>query len=161
LTLFEIRLTGSLLRMSGICARVGEEGSDAVLVVDERLAPGLEHCLLKRRDAGQPGQDQIHDDGGDQADPAQGPGPRQVDGDDWIRDPTQPFEDIVGMTRQAPQAPIHDLAVVGGIGLEGLHLAVGPALAEDGDQQDGGADKVFRRQPGAGPERGGGDGGAQ
>ena len=48
-----------------------------------------------------------------------------------IGEPAEPFEEVVGMPRPAPQPDVADPALVGGIVAEALDLRVGEGLADD------------------------------
>ena len=65
--------------------------------------------------------------------------------DHGIGQPPEPFEEIIGMARPAPQPDVADPALVGGIGPERLELRIRQRLAGDADQQDQRAQII--RQP--------------
>ena len=74
--------------------------------------------------------------------------------DHGIGQPPEPFEEIIGMARPAPQSDVANPALVGGIGAERLELRIRQRLAGNAGQQDQRAEIVRRPQPVAGNARG-------
>ena len=109
----------------------GEEGAGARLVGAKRVAAAAQHRALQRRNAGDVHQQPVHESRCRQRQPAQRVAAGRVDREQRVGEPAEPFEEIVGMTRPAPQPDIADLAAIGRIAAEAAHLAVGQTLAGD------------------------------
>jgi hypothetical protein len=67
------------------------------------------------------------------------PAPRRGAGEEEVRDPDQPLEEIVGMPAVPPEARVADPARVPRATLEHRELGVGQGLAADGQEPEGGA----------------------
>ena len=66
--------------------------------------------------------------------------------DDGEGDPDEPFEEVVGMPRAAPQADVADLAATGGVGSEPPQLRVGRRLADERDREDREAENILQAE---------------
>src|SRR5262245_52146267 len=121
-----------------------KESTRTQLIVAIALAAGAQQLLLQRRDAGRVNQDPVHEDRRQQRRDTPGVIERQADG--RIGKPAEPFEEVVGMARPAPQPDIADPALVGRIFAECLELRIGQRLAGNANKQEGRAEKIPRTQ---------------
>src|SRR5579863_5206341 len=97
---------------------------------------------LQRRHAGD-----VHKQPIDEERANKGEGPMEVRGRDadrneWVGAPAEPFEKIIGMARQAPEADLAKAAAIGGVGSETRQLSVRDSFADNRDDQDDPADPV-------------------
>jgi len=115
-------------------AEAGRTGSRAQLTVAVARAAVGQHLRSQRGNARDADQDPVHEDRFQQRrDP---PRIMERESDDGIGEPADPFEEIVGMARPAPESGIADLAPVGGISAETLELRIGQRSAADSDCPD-------------------------
>lgn len=68
--------------------------------------------------------------------PAPAPVAGRADSHDCITNPSEPLEEIVGMSRQAPKTDIADLAPIGVVAAKPCQLRIGNAFPDDGDDDD-------------------------
>ena len=95
--------------------RQRDERAGGALVLAVVVAAAFQGLALGVGDAGKPVQEQQHHHRAGQRDPDQWP----VQGEQRVAEPVQPFEEIVGMARVAPQAVPAGLARVGASGIPG------------------------------------------
>ena len=97
----------------GSAARQGPERADPRLVGAERVPAGSQHMRLERRDAGDVHEQPVHEGRPRERQPAPRIAAGEVDGDQRVGDPAEPFEEVVRVARPSPEPGVADLAPVG------------------------------------------------
>ena len=96
-----------------------------MLVAAVGVAAAADGLLLGHGDAGHAKEQIENTCGANDRDPA----PGRAEGEDEECDPDEPFEKVVGMAAEAPEADGADLTFVGGVLFEGGELGVGKGFA--------------------------------
>src|ERR1700743_3646629 len=101
-----------------------KERAGSCLVVAKRLAVALQHVLFERRDAGHMNQQPVHADRSAYGGKAPRIAAADIDREQTVGKPAEPFEEVVGMTRPSPQSLVTDRDFVGGCRAEAAQLRI-------------------------------------
>ena len=91
-------------------------------------------------------QEPIHAGRPDERGPAPRVGAAEIDSEQRVSEPAEPFEEIVRMPRPTPQAGLANPVAVDRIGAEAPQLRIRQPLAGDGRDQDRYAERVLQAQ---------------
>ena len=136
------------IRVIGVVSwRQEEERADTRLILTKLVATAGEHDAFERRDAGAEAQVTNITNRSDQRHPG---GARGIEPDDRIGEPAEPFEEVVGVARPAPEPAVHDRRR----GLRSAEIGasvVGEAFSGDRRDQNESAQQIANPRPGMPP----------